>query len=86
MIRRKPKSGKIYLSSVTVAVAALNLGTVCANTRSIAKVTNSRAGCNVRSALEWFYTSLRAVGARHLLNSMLDTLRGRICMRLRLSL
>jgi len=54
MMRRKPRSGKIYLSSVTVVVAALNLGIVCANTRSIAKVTNSRAGCKaptVRTAL-----------------------------------
>ena len=54
MTRRKPRSGKIYLSSVTVVVAALNLGIVCANTRSIAKVMNSRAGCKaptVRTAL-----------------------------------
>ena len=75
MMGRKPRSGKIYLSSVTVALAALNLGTVCANTRSIAKVTNSRAGCNAltlgqRSIV---YTSLRAAGARHSLNSMRDT-------------
>ena len=55
MMGRKPRNGKIYLSSVTFAVAALNLGTVFANTRSIAKVTNSRASCKaltLRSALK----------------------------------
>ena len=89
MMGRKPRSGKIYLSSVTDAVAALNRGIDCANTRSIAKVTE-RAGykaLTVRSAREEFDPSVCAAGAPHSLSSMsmIDTSRGRVCMPLRFS-